>query len=787
MGKKINYIFNVAEAIVLMLFFGCTSGNRPRIVNNAIINGGFETEGEKLQGWDLKARHSDKELPYRAAGEPSATIMKEAHSGKNSLHVLWDMPDYDSWNSLWTLTNNALYSVKPGDEFTVTAWMRGTTGYKCGKVWMEVLGLKDNKIVKTGIGKDMLNARSYWLPFEAKTVVPEGCNQMQVRFTGGHRTDLFLDDVQVYAGPPSPYKKLQKPLVTGFMTKRVREKLNRGIVALPVDNKEVYLSWRLLDTDSSSVAFNIYRVSDKKVPVLLNDKPLKSTTDFTDKTPVKKGASSYFVRTILNGVEGISSENADVTLPTVKNSYISIKLNGDYSATKAGVGDLNGDGQFEYVVKTPKVNFDPWIGDERKGRGYWQPSKETYKLEAYRLDGTLMWRYDMGWSIETGEWFSPFIIYDLDGDGCAEIAVKAGEGDPRQSDGHVISGPEYLVILNGRSGKEIARTDWIPREGYDTDESMNRNQLCVAYLDGKTPCILDERGTYDITAISAYMLQDGQIKGLWKWNDRDEEGLSYTGLGAHCIHAADIDDDGRDEIIFGAAALDDNGTGLWTQAESLTPRGGMYGFNSGSGRGHTDHCVVGEFDPAHPGLEVYFCYEPGMEKNGICQVDAKTGKILWGTNEKSSHYDYGLIADLDPANPGVEIWGGEADLSNFWFLSAQGKVISKNVNTSHAAAFWNADLQREYFFREDNRLIQYSSGLKCGPEFPGSPLLVADVFGDWREEIILAVPGELRIYSTTIPATDRRVTLLRDPIYRLDVCQESQAYLSIPAFSVNPH
>lgn len=651
---------------------------------------------------------------------------------------------------------------------------------------MEVIGLADNKVVKVGIGKDMLNARSAWTQFEAKTVVPEGCNQMQVRFTGGHRTDLFLDDVEIYAGPPALHERAQKPLVAGFATQRVREKLNHGIIAFPVDNKEVYIGWRLLDTDTGSVAFNIYRVSGNNSPILLNEKPIINTTDFVDKSPFKSGTSSYYVRTIIDGSEMKASESASVTLPAERDSCIYIKLDGDYGAIKVGVGDLDGDGQYEYVIKQPKINFDPWIGDGRKGRGYWQPSPETYKLEAYRLDGTLMWRYDMGWSIEMGVWFSPYIIYDLNGDGCAEVALKAGEGDPRQPDGRVWTGPEYLMILDGKTGEEITRTDWIPREGYDTHESLNRNQLCVAYLDGETPCIITERGTYDVIALAAFTLQNGQLRELWKWNDREEEGLTYTAQGAHCVHAVDVDDDGRDEIIIGSAVIDDNGTGLWTNAAMLTPRGGMYGYSSGSGRGHPDHCVVGELDPEHPGLEMYICYEPSMEKNGICQLDAKTGKLLWGLDERTNSCHYGLIADMDPSQPGVEIWGGEEDLSNFWLFSAQGKLLLKKENKSRLAAFWDGDLQREYWNQEKNRLIHYVSGNACGPKFPSAPLVIADVLGDWREEVILAVPGELRIYTTTIPAKDKHVTLMRDPIYRLDVCQESQGYPSLPAFKINP-
>jgi rhamnogalacturonan endolyase len=782
--KLIGRLFGI---FILILPFSCSGYKRHLPLKDAVINGGFETVNEKLTGWELESSHPDEQNQFIAQGEPSVTVVEEAHSGKNALHVFWDIPDTDSWNSLWMLTNTALYPVSPEDIFTVTAWMKGTSGLRCGKVWMEVIGLSDNKVVKVGIGKDMLNARSYWMQFEAKIVVPEGCNQMQVRFTGGHRTDLFLDDVKVYAGLPASHKRIIKPLVTGFATERIQERLNRGIVALPVDNTEVYIGWRLLSTDTGSVAFNLYRISGNGSPVLLNDKPVINTTDFIDRDPVNNGTSSYFVRTVINGVEGASSENANIILPTEKDSCIYIKLDGDYSAIRAGVGDLDGDEQYEYIIKRPKINFDPWMGDWREGKGFWRPSPETYKLEAYRLDGTLMWHYDMGWSIEVGVWFSPYVIYDLNGDGCAEVALKAGEGDFRQPDGRVWTGPEYLMILDGKTGKEIARTDWIPREGYDTHESLNRNQLCVAYLDGKTPCIIAERGTYDIIALAAYTFDNGQLKELWKWNDREEGGLSYTGQGAHCVHAADVDNDDRDEIVIGSAVIDDNGTGLWSNDTLLNPIGGMYGYNSGSGRGHPDHCVVGELDPTRPGLEMYICYEPGMTKNGICQIDARTGEFLWGLDEETRHGHYGLIADIDPGQPGVELWAGDEELNKFWLFSPQGKVLSNNENTNRLAAFWNDDLQREYLDQKKKRLINYVTNIECGPEFPAVPLVIADVLGDWREEVILAVPGELRIYTTTIPARDRRVSLMSDPIYRLDVCQESQGYLSLPAFKVNPY
>ena len=399
----------------------------------------------------------------------------------------------------------------------------------------------------------------------------------------------------------------------------------------------------------------------------------------------------------------------------------------------------------------------------------------------------MMWEYDLGWSIELGVWFSPFLIYDLDGDGRAEVALKAGEGDYRQADGHVNSGPEYLMILDGETGKEITRTDWVPREGFVTREACNRNQLCVAYLDGKTPCIIAERGTYDVVELHAYEFEGGELHPLWQWNDRQEGGISYTGQGAHTVHGVDLDDDGRDEVVIGSAVVDDNGQGLWTNADMLEPvSSGFYGYNSGSGRGHPDRCVVGELDPLRPGFEMYLCLEPGMYRNGICMLDARTGELLWGINEESRHCHYGLIADIDPDEPGVEIWAGDERLDKFWIFTAQGKLLGREKNKTRTAAFWNSDLQREYKDQSTDCLVDFASRKQWTGKLPEEPLIVADVLGDWREELVLTVPGELRIYTTTIPAIDRRLCLMRDPVYRLCVAEESQGYFSLPAFKVNP-
>ncbi|GAH32871.1 unnamed protein product, partial [marine sediment metagenome] len=253
--------------------------------------------------------------------------------------------------------------------------------------------------------------------------------------------------------------------------------------------------------------------------------------------------------------------------------FVSVKLEGEHTFQKVGIADLNGDGAYDFVIKQPNANIDPYVK-------YWKPSPETYKVEAYLSDGTLLWRKDLGWAIEQGIWYSPMVVYDLDGDGKAEVALKTGEGDPRDEDGRVTSGPEWLSILDGMTGEERARVDWPNRELYPSYNYASRNQLCVAYLDGKTPCVIVERGTYNVIHVVAYEYRDGKLRELWRWHDAEEGGI-YRGQGAHSMHAADVDGDGRDEVFLGSCVIDDNGNGLWS-----------------TGMGHPDHHYVGDIDPA---------------------------------------------------------------------------------------------------------------------------------------------------------------------------------------------
>ena len=584
--------------------------------------------------------------------------------------------------------------------------------------------------------------------------------------------DVWVDDRYANEGDIGPAyydcitfrpipPRLEKPKVAGFAHKRVREKMGRGIVAMPMADNKVYVGWRLLANDPKNIAFNLYRRAGDAAPVRLNAEPVRKTTDFVDANP-PAGESRYFVRAITGGGEGADSETVVVTPCAEGRPYISIKLDGNHTFQKAGIADLDGDGRYDFVIKQPHDNIDPYIQ-------YWQRSPDTYKLEAYRHDGKFLWRHDLGWSIERGIWYSPYVVYDFDGDGRAEVAVKIGESDPRDADGRVTSGPEWLAILDGQTGKELARAPWPSRERFPDYNYFCRNQIGVAYLDGKTPCIIVERGTYNVIKLAAYEFHGGKLRQLWTWEER-EESIRYRGQGAHCLRAADVDGDGRDEVIIGSAVIDDNGVGLWS-----------------TGMGHPDNVTVGQLDPSRPGLQIHYDMETRQPTNGICMVDAKTGKILWGLSEPTKHiHSSGLCADIDPAHPGCACYGGERDdKTKRWLFSAKGELISTKDMGGLAprAAYWDTSLHRALL--TGHRLAKFD-GKELSPRIEGEIVAVADILGDWREEIITSLPGELRIYSTTIPAADRRPCLMQDPIYRLDAAGGAQGYYQIPGLSRLP-
>lgn len=563
-----------------------------------------------------------------------------------------------------------------------------------------------------------------------------------------------------------------KAQVEGYATQRVVEKLNRGLVAVPaLDGKAVYLSWRLLDSDQPNTFFHLYReVNGKKRR--LNSKPISQTCDFVDAAPAAE--ATYWVEVLNKGSKPVATERLCVKLDELK-PYTSVRLHDAAKAGKVAVADLNGDGIYDYVVRTPESNVDPGMPGDKTGK--------TYKVSAYLHDGTYLWTHDMGPGIEPGIWYSPFIVYDFDGDGKAEVAIKgAGDDYVKNSQGRVCGGSEYLLVLDGLTGKEIARADWPERnDRYGNLNRQNRNQIGVAYLDGKTPYILAARGTYKLMVVDAWMLKEGKLSRAWHW-DGDEENPVVRSMGAHSMVTGDVDGDGRDEVMLGSCMLDDNGTLLWS-----------------TGLGHSDKAYLCKLRPDMEGLQVFMVSEPkNTNGRGVSVVDARTGQLIWGIGQTTYHVGDGMVTDFDPQHPGLECFASEdrkGGSTDKYLLTADGQKLNKSndeVPGCRNWAWWDGDLLRETFKGDDNRWGASSSsngrqqsiwkwqGEVLTEGIEGDIVLIADLDGDWREEIVTAMAGELRIYHTNHPARDRRITLMQDPLYRSYVSHRSMGYPQAP-------
>jgi rhamnogalacturonan endolyase len=538
-------------------------------------------------------------------------------------------------------------------------------------------------------------------------------------------------------------------LLVGAFISSAAERLDRGVAVLTTSQGQPYVGWRLLSEDPPDIAFHLFRSATAEEKGEL----VATMTNSCNYVDAGAGGKQWFYTVAAMSGGKQLSVSAPVRAQSDK-PYVRIPLRGKYRAQKVGLADLNGDGQLDYIVKQPDFNTDPY-----QQPGYWKKSEGTYRLEAYLHDGTFLWEYDMGWSIEQGIWYSPVIVYDLDGDGRAEVFCKAGEGDPREPAGHVRSGPEYLVMLDGMSGEVKKRLPWPSRDGFEDYNRSSRNMMGIAYLDGIRPHLIIVRGTYGLIKVEAY---DPSLALKWRW-EASGQYSKYRGQGMHGMHAADVDGDGRDEVVIGSAVLDDDGKPLWT-----------------TGLGHPDVCYVADVDPSRPGLEIFYGIEPGGKSNTVCLVEARTGKMIWGSSEITVHvHGQGMVGDIIPEEPGLECYAGEAKGgTNYWLFSAGGKRLSNESlgELSPKAIYW-LDGPAKVFI-SGNKLLRYPD--KEIGAIEGRIIGIADCIGDWREEVITTLPGEIRIYSTAVPAASSRVCLMQDRLYRTDVAKQTMGYFYPP-------
>lgn len=579
---------------------------------------------------------------------------------------------------------------------------------------------------------------------------------------------------------------------------RQMEYLDRGVVATPAAPGKVFVSWRLLVTDDDKIGFNVYRFVAGGKAKKLNAKPITDVTSWVDNKVDSTQTYRYTIAPVIKGKEGLQSNAFELKAHAKAYLSIALKTPAGYAPNDASVADLDGDGEYEIIL------HQTGRGKDNSQAGFTDPPI----IQAYKLDGTFLWQINLGKNIREGAHYTQMMVYDLDGDGKAEIALKTADGsmdakgniigdsskDWRNERGYILSGPEYLTVFNGLTGEALNTTDYTPPrhaklnptteelkaawgDGYGN--RMDRFLACVAYLDGVHPSLVMCRGYYTRTILAAWDFKNNKLVKRWVFDTNDKGNEKFAGQGNHNLTVADVDGDGRDEIVYGQMTVDDNGKGLYS-----------------TGIGHADALHVSDLDPSRPGLEV-FSIQERFDDAGANFRDAKTGEVIWKKASVKAGGDgegpgRALALDVDPRYPGFECWVAGAGITGMF--DNKGNKIAEKTPACNMGIFWDGDVLSEILNGTNISKWDYtnSSTIKLldakdydcvsNNGTKTNPVLSADLFGDWREELICRTKDnqELRIFSTTIPTDKKFYTLMQDPQYRLSIVWQNVAYNQPP-------
>lgn len=582
------------------------------------------------------------------------------------------------------------------------------------------------------------------------------------------------------------------------------ERLNRGTIAT-YTNDGMLVSWRWLATDPDDIVFNVYRDGTK-----LNSQLLSSRTNYLD---AEGSVNSNYTVEAVSGGKIIETSTALV----LEKGYLNIPLDRPaggtvqgssytYTPGDASVGDVDGDGEYEIILK-----WDPTNQCDNGQNGSQNYTGNVY-LDCYKLNGTKLWRIDLGVNIRAGAHYTQFMVYDLDGDGKAEVACKTAPGtidgkgnnvimgsdDPKADyrgthggkQGVIKTGPEYLTVFEGATGKELSTVAYEPSRNILSDSAWGdsfgnrceRYLACVAYLDGKKPSLVMCRGYYTAAYLCAWDFDGKELKKRWL-HASTTKGEGAYGEGAHSLTVGDVDGDGCDEIVYGACCIDHDGSVLYR-----------------TGLGHGDALHLGDFIPDREGLEVFMVHEEKSAAYGFEMRDAQTGEILSG-RKMGSDIGRGLCADIDSLSRGAEYWSlakfnmtSDGKYNSITF-DCNGDSISTKRPSVNFRTYWTGNLSEE--LQEKGVISQwvnktsscttvtdFVSTYGCGVNLiKDTPSLQADILGDWREECIYydeKTKSNLMIFSTPFTSPYRVPCLMHDHIYRMSICWQNVAYNQPP-------
>ncbi len=599
-------------------------------------------------------------------------------------------------------------------------------------------------------------------------------------------------------------------------------KQSRGLWACQNGNS-VYVSWRMRNTDSHySTTYKLYA-----------DGNLVST--LTDRTNVSI-ASSYSGATfslevldkdgvVIDSQSGVKCDQAyyrNLLLNHPGTYRLPDGTEVTYSPYDCSAYDMDGDGEQEIILC--------WEG----GTGALATPTAPPILDCLKLDGTLLWRINLGPNVLAGCRFT-FLCYDFDGDGYGELIVKTAQGS-KDATGNFLSkgaaaganhsassinssgvitdgGKEWLTCFSGKDGKELATIDYWPYFNIQRDWDDRPNNTdgstyghrgnwmkgCVAFLpvNGKAqPCAVTTRGIYTYSYAAAYSWDGNSLSTVWR-HTSDRQGQGIYGQGAHSVTCGDVDNDGYDEIIVGAACLDHDGTLLWS-----------------TGLGHGDATHLGEFDPTNDGLEYFMITEESDSKYDCAMLDAKTGRVLMYKNQTGGDTGRGLALDCDSTYDGAECM----EWSNEYLFTCKGQEIAKwhtgstNSSSINSRIFWDGDLLEEYTDRAhvdkwdnvgktwsrvhtfglniyvEGEKLQWGANQNNATKY--NPCLQADILGDWREESLFWTVVNnhyyLTIYSTTMESPYKLPWLRDDHVYDMAVAWQNCGYNQPPHLGYSP-